>query len=206
MRRPTDAQPVAQSATASGWSALARWLNQLRQSRGLSYRKMASTLTSTHTSHVEPYSSASLARAASGHPVRWPLVMAFTVACHGDVATAQRLWRKAVGAPLPAPDAIIKPEFITSPDQLLHAMRRIHINCGGPTLRDMHQRAKDGGYCDLLAPSTTSDILRGKRLPHPEYLAAFLRACAQPPHTWSAWQAALQRAKQGCRAQYVPHR
>lgn len=181
---------------APGWPALAHWLEQLRQSRGLSFRKMASASATLHNSPAEPYSSASFARAVSGRPVRWPLVMAFTVVCRGDLATAQRLWRKAAGALPAGPEAGARPEFITTPDQLLNAMRRIRTNCGDPPLRELHQRAKHGGLGDLLAPSTSSDILRGKRLPHPAYLTAYLQACAQPEHTWPAWQAALQRARQ----------
>ncbi|QJT06331.1 hypothetical protein G9272_43465 [Streptomyces asoensis] len=138
--------------------------------------------------------------------MRWALVMAFTTVCRGDLATAQRLWRKAAGTLPPRPDAGTKPEFITTPDQLLNAMRRIHTDCGEPTLRELRQRAEKAALGDLLAPSTSSDILGGKRLPHPAYLTAFLQACAQPEHTWPAWQAALQRAKQHSRAQYAAWR
>ncbi|MGW5638896.1 hypothetical protein [Streptomyces sp. NPDC003832] len=117
--------------------------------------------------------------------MRWPLVMAFTIVCHGDLATARRLWRKAVGSRPPGlPNEGIRPEFITTPDELLIAMRGIRSTCGNLPLRELSRRAKSSALGDLIAPAPSSDILRGGRLPHAAYLTAFLQACAQPEHTW----------------------
>jgi hypothetical protein len=99
MRRRNDAQSAAHPASAGGGPALAHWLEQLRQSRGLSFRKMASASARIHNSTAEPCSHASFARVVSGRPVRRPLVKAFTIVCRGDLATARRLRRKAAGTP-----------------------------------------------------------------------------------------------------------
>ncbi|MGW7042165.1 helix-turn-helix domain-containing protein [Streptomyces avermitilis] len=65
----------------------------------------------------------------------------------------------------------------------------------GLTLRELEGRAQTRG--ELLARSTVSDILRGTRLPGPETLAAYVRACGAAEADVPAWLEARQRAEEG---------
>ncbi|WP_328491748.1 helix-turn-helix domain-containing protein [Streptomyces sp. NBC_00414] len=65
----------------------------------------------------------------------------------------------------------------------------------GLTLRELEGRAQERG--ELLARSTVSDMLRGTRLPGPETLAAYVRACGAAEADVPAWLEARQRAEEG---------
>ncbi|GAA5701536.1 hypothetical protein Save01_02348 [Streptomyces avermitilis] len=65
----------------------------------------------------------------------------------------------------------------------------------GLTLRELEGRAQARG--ELLARSTVSDMLRGTRLPGPETLAAYVRACGAAEADVPAWLEARQRAEEG---------
>ncbi|MEU5534987.1 helix-turn-helix transcriptional regulator [Streptomyces sp. NPDC020362] len=68
----------------------------------------------------------------------------------------------------------------------------------GLTLRELEERARARG--ELLARSTVSDMLRGTRLPAPETMAAFVRACGAPETDVHTWLEARQRAEEGASA------
>ncbi|MCX4906522.1 helix-turn-helix domain-containing protein [Streptomyces sp. NBC_00878] len=68
----------------------------------------------------------------------------------------------------------------------------------GLTLRELEGRAQARG--ELLARSTVSDMLRGTRLPGPETLAAYVRACGAAEADVPAWLEARQRAEEGAGA------
>ncbi|WP_159074144.1 helix-turn-helix domain-containing protein [Streptomyces dioscori] len=76
----------------------------------------------------------------------------------------------------------------------LVALLRALKERSGLTLRELEGRAQERG--ELLARSTVSDMLRGTRLPGPETLAAYVRACGAPEADVPAWLEARQRAEE----------
>lgn len=55
----------------------------------------------------------------------------------------------------------------------------------GLTYRQLEQRAAEQG--EVLARSTLADVLSGRRLPRPEVLSVFVRACGESSERASAW-------------------
>ncbi|MFI2239883.1 helix-turn-helix domain-containing protein [Streptomyces chrestomyceticus] len=55
----------------------------------------------------------------------------------------------------------------------------------GLTYRQLEQRAAEQG--EVLARSTLADVLSGRRLPRPEVLSVFVRACGESRDRASAW-------------------
>ncbi|MEU4204118.1 helix-turn-helix transcriptional regulator [Streptomyces sp. NPDC026294] len=68
----------------------------------------------------------------------------------------------------------------------------------GLTYRQFEQRAAEQG--EVLARSTLADVLSGRRLPRPEILSVFVRACGESGDRATAWR----RRPRGCRRQ-GPH-
>lgn len=69
------------------------------------------------------------------------------------------------------------------------ALMRLLKQQSGLTYRELEERAVARG--DVLARSTLADVLGGKRLPRPEFLAAFVRACGDGDRV-AIWLGALE--------------
>ncbi|WP_030020082.1 helix-turn-helix domain-containing protein [Streptomyces monomycini] len=65
------------------------------------------------------------------------------------------------------------------------AMLRELKECQGLTYRQLEQRAAEQG--EVLARSTLADVLSGRRLPRPEVLSVFVRACGESSDRATAW-------------------
>ncbi|MFJ5726264.1 helix-turn-helix domain-containing protein [Streptomyces sp. NPDC093149] len=76
---------------------------------------------------------------------------------------------------------------------LVGLLRELKGRSGLP-LRELERRAQ--AREELLARSTVSDMLRGTRLPSPETLAAYVRACGAAEADVPAWLEARQRAQE----------
>lgn len=68
------------------------------------------------------------------------------------------------------------PEGARDAGELIASMRQLKQR-SGLTYRQLEQRAAARG--EVLARSTLADLLNGERLPRPEVLAAFVRACGE---------------------------
>ena len=71
-------------------------------------------------------------------------------------------------------DERLMPREARTAGEFVALMRRLKER-SGLTYRQMEERAAERG--EVLARSTLADVLGGKRLPRPELLAAFVRAC-----------------------------
>ncbi|MFD7812875.1 ATP-binding protein [Streptomyces sp. NPDC059785] len=69
-------------------------------------------------------------------------------------------------------------------------MRRLKER-SGLTYRQLEERAAERG--EVLARSTTADVLRRPALPRPDVVVAFVRACGCPPEDIHDWMAAHRR-------------
>ncbi|UED84508.1 hypothetical protein [Streptomyces profundus] len=197
-------------------TALAQWLESLRQRSGMSWSQLALTVEKLTTGRDEgagsPISRSTLFRAARGvGPPRWETVRAFTRACGGDEREAKRRWaaadrhRAARAAPEPAV-GVPGPRFLTEPWQLVRAMVLTRREHGNPTLRELEDRARVHGV-SLLPHSTLGAVLRG-RMPGKTLLLAFFRYCGGASDSQLAeWADAWDRVRalEGARArQTVP--
>ncbi|GAA2766540.1 hypothetical protein GCM10010103_55810 [Streptomyces paradoxus] len=72
--------------------------------------------------------------------------------------------------------------------EFIAAMRHLKER-SGLTYRQLERRAAERG--ETLARSTLADVLRGRTLPRPELLAAFVRACGDD-HRLEGWLAARE--------------
>ncbi|WP_030407036.1 helix-turn-helix domain-containing protein [Streptomyces albus] len=82
----------------------------------------------------------------------------------------------------------------------LEGLRRLKEE-SGLTLRQLEQRAAAKG--ELLPRSTLSSMLSGRRLPRPELLATFIRACGHEERV-DAWLAARDTLAAGLRSEEDP--
>jgi len=177
---------------------LAQWLESLRQRSGMSWDQMAQTAVEGGLM----VSRSTLHRAAQGETLpKWKTVQAFTRVCGGDEREAKRLWTRADrykavstgGAPR---IVVLRPQFITEPWQLVHAMKDMCRENGNPTLRELEERA----YIDvknkvsLLPKSTVGAVLQG-RMPAKDLLLNFVRYCGNvQENRLQEWEDAWERA------------
>ncbi len=83
----------------------------------------------------------------------------------------------------------LSPDDICDVAGVIEAMQRLKER-SGLTFRELEERAARGG--DVLARSTLADVLRRGKLPRPEVLAAFVRACGEGDRV-NAWLEARER-------------
>ncbi|MEU1788109.1 hypothetical protein ABZ553_19895 [Streptomyces sparsogenes] len=163
---------------------LAQWLESLRRRSGMSWDQMAQTAVERGLM----VSRSTLHRAALGKTLpKWKNVQTFTRVCGGDEREAKRLWARAdryKAAPAGGASRVVvlRPQFITEPWQLVHAMKDMWRENGNPPLRELEERA----YIDvknkvsLLPKSTVGAVLQG-RMPAKGLLLNFVRHCGNVP-------------------------
>ncbi|MBA0054354.1 hypothetical protein E0L36_26950 [Streptomyces sp. AJS327] len=185
--------------------ALAQWLEALRQRSGWCWSQVARAVAELGIS----VSQATLFRAAQGERLpKWRTVEAFTHACGGDGRTAKRLWEAAArhtesGTSAISHASVLRPEFITEPWELVHAMRQLRREQGNPSLRELESRAtvRGGSY---LPHSTVSAVLRG-RMPGKELLLYYVRYCGRVPEDQlGPWAEAWERVRSRRRGEPAP--
>ncbi|MFE7570667.1 hypothetical protein ACFU76_27530 [Streptomyces sp. NPDC057539] len=162
---------------------LAEWLASLRQLSGLTYSRMAHASTEMDL----PVSPCTLFRADKGRSLpAWSTVQVYVRSCGGSVATAQKLWDRAVRAraqvhniEVPAPTRVTPAvPYITEPVELLQAMRELRLSTGQPPLRILEARAAvPGGGGSFLPRTTLGGVLNGTRNCTKEFLGHFINAC-----------------------------
>ena len=176
---------------------LAQWLRDRRTARGLTYARLAA-LTGLHATTLQ--------RAASGASVPTSAtVRAYAEGCGAPPEIALGLRTRArqeklsgAGDGQEAPT----PEAVRDPAGLSAALRGLHAEAGGPTLREMERRA--GGYGEL-PHSTAHRILRGEVVPSDErQLVAYLDACDVPPRERQRWVDAWRRVCAGQEPEAAP--
>lgn len=74
--------------------------------------------------------------------------------------------------------------------EFIAAMRRLKER-SGLTYRQLEERAAENG--EVLARSTVADVLRGRTVPRPALLTAFVRACGEQEHL-GEWLRVRERA------------
>ena len=90
----------------------------------------------------------------------------------------------------PRPAHIVRPDQVTTFDDLVEALAYLRRAGGTQTLKELAER--DG----RLPPSTTSDLLRRKtRRPRREVVLAFAQACGESTATLREWAEAWSRAR-----------
>ncbi len=99
----------------------------------------------------------------------------------------------------------LDPSAVTSLEELVDLLRRLHIRAGEPSRRTLQKWARDqqqAGRPNIqLTRTTISEVLSGKRVPSPGFLAAFLESCgivddkAQRP--WLAARARIVEQRLG---------
>ncbi|MEU1906242.1 helix-turn-helix domain-containing protein [Streptomyces hygroscopicus] len=175
---------------------LAQWLRSLRRQAGLTYQQMA------HRTDAAGFAPATFWRAARGTTVpRWAVVEAFVTACGGDPGQARGRWTAAAERRREVPagpggrreEPVLGPEFIHTPAQLLQAMRAMRLDAGGPSLRELEDRARFHGVT-LLPHSTVGAVLRGERMPSKTLLLHFVAACGVSRAPIGVWEDAWDRA------------
>ncbi|CAM5270910.1 hypothetical protein SALBM217S_03965 [Streptomyces griseoloalbus] len=87
----------------------------------------------------------------------------------------------------------------------VESMRRLK-ELSGMTFRELEEQAGRNG--DVLARSTLADVLRRDRLPRPDVLAAFVRACGdgQRVGDWLDAERGSRRGADGPAARLSRHR
>lgn len=121
--------------------------------------------------------------------------------CGGDEREAKRLWtrtdrHKAVSAGEAPRIVVLRPQFITEPWQLVHAMKDMRRQNGNPTLRELEERAHIDvkNKVSLLPKSTVGAVLQG-RMPAKGLLLNFVRFCGNvPENRLQEWEDAWERA------------
>ncbi|MFE0458529.1 helix-turn-helix domain-containing protein [Kitasatospora sp. NPDC058965] len=176
---------------------LAQWLRSLRERSGLTYSQLAHKTSQAGM----PVSTSTLWRADGGRSTpTWAVAEAYTRACGGSVREAERLWirarsspqgRKAVATAMSArPVKALR--YITERAELLHAMSRLRLRAGNPSLRELEQRAFRNGVSHL-PHSTLHGVLCGRRDCSRPVLVEFVRACGVGPARERDWIAAWER-------------
>ncbi|MGW3202364.1 hypothetical protein ACWDBD_49355 [Streptomyces sp. NPDC001118] len=156
---------------------LADFLRARRHNAQMTYKQMAARSTVV--------SAATFERAASGAVVpSWETVQEFILATAGEggfhpeffMDRARQLWikaRRATRAPFyvrQAPD----PRLLSSPADLVRALRHQHVWAGYPTPGEMERMSGPG----ILPRTTARRIIEGDVLPvDPQQAIAFLKAC-----------------------------
>ncbi|MFF9858818.1 helix-turn-helix domain-containing protein [Streptomyces tendae] len=184
--------------------ALALWLRDQRERRGLTYAAMARL-----TSHQ--FTASALSRGASGRVPSLRLVVAFATACDADLDEAVRLWKAARKAREERRrQAGFSPEFrdlarsvrsvLTHPalvdtfGKLHDVMVEMRARQGQPSLGELQKLAghnPNGSH--RLPKSSLSVILRGEAVPSREHLTAFMESMGHPPDTVRRWQQVWDR-------------
>ncbi|WP_368858391.1 helix-turn-helix domain-containing protein [Streptomyces massasporeus] len=181
-------------------AALAKCLRDGRDSKGVTYRELASG--------SGDYSSTTFQRAASGQRLpRREVARSYAHACGIDIDHVDRLWeaayrekqRAARGEPLPTG---FPPHLVHSLADLSAALVALHATRGGPTIRLMHKRARQRpAECTPLSTSTLHRILRRRSVPTSRgSLHAFLIGCEVPLPQRYLWEQAAARARRNHRA------
>ncbi|MFE3113735.1 helix-turn-helix domain-containing protein [Kitasatospora indigofera] len=179
--------------------ALAAFLRSLRAATGLTYRQMA-----TLTGDV---SAATLSRADGGRVTpKWAVVHSYVLACGApaeQLERARELWARADRASAPAARGAEAargrwlPGALRVPGDLAQAMAEVRQLCGGPTLRQLSQRAAASGM--RLSRSTLSEALNGTRVPSCEVFVGYMTLMTGFPQSpWrevepDEWRQAWQR-------------
>jgi len=143
--------------------------------------------------------SALTAACQGKHLPTWRVVLAFAQACHGDEEDEQdeeavrEVYARACAAVgrKPPPRAAVElpdPAQATTAAEFVGCLRLVLLWAGSPSLRVLNVRSN--GH---LPPSTVSEALSRDRLPRPELLAAFLRACRVPADQVGAWEETRKR-------------
>ncbi|MFF9559073.1 helix-turn-helix domain-containing protein [Streptomyces albus] len=188
-------RPSSALARSNPTKTLAQWLESLRQRSGLSWSQVAQAAAETDL----VVSRSTLFRSVQGETVpKWKTVQVFARVCGGDEREAKRLWygaacRAVTRTGVVRRTAVLSPQFITEPWQLIHAMNRMRRENGEPTLRELEEKATVRGV-SFLPRSTVSAVLRG-RMPAKPLLRHFVRCCGNvPEHRLKDWEDAWDRA------------
>ncbi|WP_328955187.1 helix-turn-helix transcriptional regulator [Kitasatospora purpeofusca] len=190
---------------------LAHWLRALRAESGLTYRQMADRIARSGCS------PATLSRADSGSALpRLGVVEAYAAACGASVREARQRWERAASGTgtaaaraerrpgaAPAGGRARRLELVYEPAHLLEAMHRLRLAAGQPSLRELQERARTGGF-GALPRSTLADVLAGLRMPSEPLLVTYVRCCGIPGDRIAAWRAAWFRAVGSCGPTAVP--
>jgi transcriptional regulator with XRE-family HTH domain len=179
---------------------LAEWLTALRRPSGLSYRSMALRCERVGL----PVSPATLCRAEAGSSLpAWSTVKAYAKVFGVKEAEAKQKWMQAarpqspkttVGIPV---TRLVAPavRYITTPVELLLAMRHLWLSAGKPSLRQIESRAAvPGGGGSYLPKTNLNRILNGRRDCTKEELLHFVKACGSRTTDLDEWAAAWDRA------------
>jgi len=180
-------------------------LRRLRELAGLTYRELGKRANC---------SASALCAAAGGRRMpTWEITGAFVKGCGGDKQEWRVRWEAAVGhqvgpdatapserdkrsVPSPArgqdpPPAVEVPPpgSLTSPQELIMALRATRARAGNPSLRKLSILAEKHGH--ILRPSTLGGALtRTDRLPSLDLVEAFLAACDVPAAEVEVWRSA----------------
>lgn len=184
----------------SALSELARWLQSLRRSAGLSYRQMSeqSTLRLHRSVHFLKFYRADRGRSLPA----WQVIHDYVRICGGDLRRAERLWKRAA-SPTTHSDGGTRqrfsaplPQHVAEPFELLGAMRALRFRHGNKSLRELEQAAIQDGVSHLPR-STLGAVLSGRRVPSRQLVLTFVRACSGAEfdtHAARVWEQAWVRA------------
>ncbi|MFE2696968.1 helix-turn-helix domain-containing protein [Streptomyces mirabilis] len=170
--------------------ALARELRKGRKERGISFDTLAE--------QAQPYSAATLQRAAAGHNLpKREVVRAFAHACKMDLDKADRLWAEAYRARHPGRDAngqVPSPRLVRDVQDLSAALEGLWQASGAPSYRLVAQRARAAGL--KLSRTSANRMATRRQVPGSRAsLEAFLVGCGLPPRARDVWLEAWVRAQ-----------
>ncbi|GAA2591242.1 hypothetical protein GCM10009863_00240 [Streptomyces axinellae] len=177
-------KPISTSNAAL--AELAQWLRRQRAARGLTYARLAAR-TGRHATTLQRAASAASVPTAE-------IVEAYARGCDASVEVALRLRLRARQEQLRTAEEDRRapaPEAVTDAPGLAVALRVLHQQAGGPSMREMERRA--GGF-GRLPHSTVHRILTGQTAPRDaQQFAAFLTACEVPAGARLPWVDAWHR-------------
>ncbi|MFB6511679.1 hypothetical protein ACFCW4_26145 [Streptomyces virginiae] len=122
-------------------------------------------------------------------------LFALTFMCDGSIEESQDLMtrmsrRRRAHLQQPVEGLLgYNPDLITTPAELVRAMRVLRIHAGQPSLAELKRRSPNRA----LAPTTINEILLGQRLPSALVLARFVAACGVVSPESDRWARAWQR-------------
>ncbi|MGW1538558.1 helix-turn-helix domain-containing protein [Streptomyces aureus] len=170
--------------------ALARELRKGRREQGISFGTLAE--------QAQPYSAATLQRAAAGRTLpKREVVRAFAHACKMDLDKVDRLWAEAYRARHPGRDAsgqVPLPRLVRDVQDLSAALEGLWQASGAPSYRIVAQRARAAGL--ELSRTSANRMASRRQVPGSRAsLEAFLVGCGLPPQARGVWLDAWLRAQ-----------
>ncbi len=165
---------------------LAQWLRRQRTAHGLTYAQLAAR-TGRHATTLQRAASAASVPTAD-------IVEAYARGCGASVEEALQLRLRARQEHLRTAGRDrqpLAPEAVTDAPGLAAALRGLHHEAGGPSMREMERRA--GGF-GRLPHTTVHRILNGQTGPRDaQQFATFLTVCEVPTGARLPWVDAWRR-------------